>query len=202
MEHVVRVDSRLALLLVAEYQIDPFVQVSRYVVGLESHAMHAHKLSRVVFGPWRQHHVVQFDAVLFFAQVEFVGIEQKFGQFFDVGHVVFGGREPRVLHTVKHAIGQVKVSALQLQKNLRERLHAHKIGGDDHGRRVVGAVVIGRRFGARVLPLGESLVELAESVGTLGAHRLGQVAECVRRAEVKFAGLVVAENPRKDGILH
>ena len=39
-------------------------------------------------------------------------IEELWYEFPDVGHVVFGGRAPGVLHTVEHPVCQIKVAAL------------------------------------------------------------------------------------------
>ena len=54
-------------------------------------------------------------------QVKVVGVEHELWQveelwdeLLDVGHVVFGGGEPGLSHTVVHAIRQVKVTALQV----------------------------------------------------------------------------------------
>jgi len=39
-------------------------------------------------------------------------VEEFWNEFFDVGHVVLGSGQPRVLDAVEHAVGQVKVSTL------------------------------------------------------------------------------------------
>lgn len=56
-EHVAGVDSRRALLLVAEHEVDPVVQAVGHVVGLQGCAVRADELARVSAGPGREHHV-------------------------------------------------------------------------------------------------------------------------------------------------
>ena len=64
---------------------------------------------------------------------------------------------------VKHSVGQIKVSSLQMQEVLSERLQPDEVGRDDHGGGVVGAVVVGRSLGTGVVPLGEPFEELLQS---------------------------------------
>jgi hypothetical protein len=83
--------------------------------------MFAYKLVCIAFGPWRQQNVVQLNAILFYAQVEIVRVQQKFGQIEEfwrqllhIGHVVLRRTNPRILDTVEHAISQIKVAALNV----------------------------------------------------------------------------------------
>lgn len=96
------------------------------------------QLGAILFGTWliRQQRAdrtlkltrlitsVMFDFHLFLipTQIEVVGVEHELRQieelgyeFLDVGHVVFGGREPGFTHTVEHPVSQVKVTALVIQ---------------------------------------------------------------------------------------
>lgn len=57
--------------------------------------------------------------LIILTQVEVVGVEQELRQveelgdeLLDVGHVVFGGREPGFTHTVEHPVSQVKMTSL------------------------------------------------------------------------------------------
>jgi hypothetical protein len=86
MKHVGRVDSGLSLLLVAEYQVDPLVQVCRHVIGLESGAVGSDKLARVVLGPGWQDNVVQSYAALLSTQIELVRIHEKVWQVEKLGY--------------------------------------------------------------------------------------------------------------------
>lgn len=63
-EDIVGVDGRLALLLVAEYEVDPLMQVRAHVVALEGLAVHPHKLPRIPLGPRGQPYVVQLHSAL------------------------------------------------------------------------------------------------------------------------------------------
>lgn len=56
-EHVAGVDGGLALLLVAEDQVDPVVQPVGHVVRLERRAVKANELAWVTAGPWGEDHV-------------------------------------------------------------------------------------------------------------------------------------------------
>lgn len=49
-------------------------------------------------------------------QHEFRQIEELWNQLLDVGHVVFGGREPRFPDAVEHPVSQVKVTPLIVTK--------------------------------------------------------------------------------------
>ena len=138
------------------------------------------ELARVAFGPGRKDHVVQGDAALFAAQFEPVGVDQKVRQvkelgdkLLDVGHVELGGRPPGLADRVEQPVGQIEMSALQLEELLGEGLETDQIGADDHDRRVVGAVVVGTRFVVRVVQLFVALAELLEALARLGLHRLG-----------------------------
>jgi hypothetical protein len=126
------------------------MQVLRDVVALQGGP---DELAWVVLGPGRQDDVVQGHAALLAAQVEPVGVDQKVGQvkelgdqLLDVGHVELGGRPPGLTDRVEQPVGQIKVSALQLEELLGDGLQPDQVGADDHGRRVVGAVVVGARL--------------------------------------------------------
>lgn len=61
------------------------------------------------------------SSVIALTQVEVVGVEQELGQveelgdeLLDVGHVVFGGREPGLAHAVEHPVGKVEVTPLMV----------------------------------------------------------------------------------------
>ena len=64
---------------------------------------------------------------------------------------------------MKHSVRQIKMSPLEMEKVLRERLQADQVGGDDHGRGVVSAVVVRRSLGTRIVPFAESLQKLFKS---------------------------------------
>lgn len=60
-------------------------------------------------------------------QVEVVGVEQELWQveelgnkLLDVGHVVFGGREPGFTYTVEHPVCQVKMTSLVVTQTQRK----------------------------------------------------------------------------------
>lgn len=60
-----------------------------------------------------------FASMSILTQVEVVGVEHELRQveelrneLLDVGHVVFGGREPGFTHTVEHPVSQVKMTSL------------------------------------------------------------------------------------------
>lgn len=62
---------------------------------------------------------------LVLTQVEVVGVEQKLRkveelryEFLHISHVVFGSREPSLSYTVKHSVGQIKMSSLKTQIKL------------------------------------------------------------------------------------
>lgn len=119
MKHIAGVDGRLALLLKAEDEIDPFVEMCRDEVALERHAMHANELARVVLGPRRQHDIVESHAALLSAQIKSIRVDEElrqveelWNQLLDVGHVIFGRRQPTIFDAVEHTIGQIKVSTL------------------------------------------------------------------------------------------
>lgn len=66
---------------------------------------------------------------LILTQVEVVGVEQELGQIeelgdelFDVGHVVFGGREPGFTHTVEHPVSEVKMTSLVITQTQADGL--------------------------------------------------------------------------------
>ncbi len=70
---------------------------------------------------------------LILTQVEVVGVEQELGQIeklrnelLDVGHVVFGGREPGFTHTVEHSVSQVKMTSLVITQTDRQTVR-HQI---------------------------------------------------------------------------
>jgi hypothetical protein len=97
MEDIDSINCWRSLLFVAENQIDPFVEVLRHVVAFQSGPVDANEFAGVIFGPGRQQDVIQSDAALLHAQIEFVVIGQhvrqveKFrNQLLHVGHVVFG----------------------------------------------------------------------------------------------------------------
>jgi len=68
-EKVVRVFRRLALLLVAEDEVDPVVQVEGHVLALERQAVDADELGAAVVRPGRQGHVANDLTVLFDAEI-------------------------------------------------------------------------------------------------------------------------------------
>ena len=70
-------------------------------------------------------------------------------------HVVPAGALPRLLDAVEHPVRQVKVTALKVEEVLGEGLQPHEVAGDDHGRAVVGAVVIGRGVRPCVIPVAK-----------------------------------------------
>lgn len=62
---------------------------------------------------------------LVLTQVEVVRVEQKLRkveelryEFLHISHVVFGSREPSLSYTVKHSVGQIKMSSLKTQIKL------------------------------------------------------------------------------------
>ena len=57
-------------------------------------------------------------------------------------------------------IGQVKVSALEVEEVLGEGLESNKVAADDHGGAVVGAVVVGRGVRPGIVPVTVPLSEL------------------------------------------
>lgn len=68
---------------------------------------------------------------LLLTQVEVVGVEQKLrkveelrDEFLHISHVVFGSREPTLSYTVKHSVGQIKMSSLKTQMKLTCSSHA------------------------------------------------------------------------------
>ena len=68
-----------------------------------------------------------------FTEIKVVVIEQKLGQveefwneFFNISHVVFSSRQPRIFDAVEHAVGEVKVSALTTNQTSTQ-LHLHKL---------------------------------------------------------------------------
>ena len=95
-----------------------------------------------------------------------------------------------------------KKITLKLEELLSERFQTNEIGTDDHGRRVVGAVVVGTRFIVRIVPLLVALAELRQTVGCLGAHGPTEIAEGGRIVQIQFVAVVIGQNPGKDGILH
>ena len=109
-------------------------------VALQGDPVQADELARVAFGPGRKDDVVQGDVALFAAQVEPIGVDQKvrqvkeFGnQFLDVGHVELGSEPPGLADRMEQPVGQIEVSALQLEELLGEGLEMDQIGADDHG---------------------------------------------------------------------
>lgn len=52
MKHIKCLHSFLALLLVAEDQVNPLVKVSADVIALQGFAVQANKLMRITLGPW------------------------------------------------------------------------------------------------------------------------------------------------------
>lgn len=70
---------------------------------------------------------------LILTQVKVIGVEQELGQIeelgdelLDVGHVVFGGREPSFTHTVEHSVSQVKMTSLVITQRDRQMVR-HQI---------------------------------------------------------------------------
>ena len=117
MEEVDGFDGGGTLLLVAEDEIDPFVEMLRDVVALQGRAVDADEFARIVLGPGRQDDVVEGDAALLGAQVEAVAVDQHVRQveefrneLFDVGHVQFGRRRPRLAHRMEQSIGQIEMT--------------------------------------------------------------------------------------------
>lgn len=62
---------------------------------------------------------------LILTKVKVVGIEQELrkveklrDKFLHISHVVFGSREPSLSYTVKHSVGQIKMSSLKTQMKL------------------------------------------------------------------------------------
>ena len=74
----------MAGLLVAEDEVDPFVQVRGDVLALEGRAVLAHEVVRVL-GPRGQLHVAEDEAVLSRAQHETVRVAQQLGVVEEVG---------------------------------------------------------------------------------------------------------------------
>ena len=175
------------LLFAAENQVDPFVQVLRHVVAFQGGPVQPDEFAWVAFGPGRQNNVVQGDSALFAAQVEPVSVDEKVRQvkefwdeLLDVGHVELGSRPPGLSDRMEQPVSQIEMSALQLKELLGEGLETDQIGADDHGRRVVGAVVIRARLVVRIVPFLVAFAELLEALARLRSHRLGQVAESGR----------------------
>ena len=76
-EEVIGLDCLLAALLVAEYEVDPLVQVRAHMIALEGLAVLADEVLRRV-GPRRQHYVVHtLVAGLTKPQIQIIVVAKK-----------------------------------------------------------------------------------------------------------------------------
>ena len=107
-------------------------------------------------------------------------------------------------------IGQVEVSALQVEEVLGEGLESDEVAADDHGRAVVGAIVVGRGVRPGIVPVTVPLAELEIKKGiilgfnyelrnakkvifhlvqsglSLGPHGFGEISESLVVGEVEL----------------
>ena len=107
-------------------------------------------------------------------------------------------------------IGQVEVSALEVEEVLCEGLKSDEVAADDHGRAVVGAVVVGRGVCPGIVPVTVPLAELDINKGiisgfnyelgnekkvsfhlvqsglSLGPHGFGEISESLVVGEVEL----------------
>ena len=81
---------------------------------------------------------------------------------------------------------------LKLQELLGEWFQTNQIGTDNHGRRVMGAVVIRSSFIVRVIPFFVTFAELRQSVGCLGSHGPTEVTESGRVVKIQLMALAVS----------
>mmetsp|Transcript_44910 Transcript_44910/g.72132 ORF Transcript_44910/g.72132 Transcript_44910/m.72132 type:complete len:272 (-) Transcript_44910:1091-1906(-) len=84
-EHVLRLDGRLPLLLEAEDEVDPVVEVLTDVLALEGLSHDPDEAAGVVVGPRRQLHVVHLLLPLRHAEVESVGVLEKVREVVELG---------------------------------------------------------------------------------------------------------------------
>ena len=115
-------------LLVAEYEIDPLVQLARDELGLERHAIDAHEIVRAL-GPLGQLDVVDgLLLVLGAAQVEAIQVEEHLRQVEELRHQLLHVRRvalavlPRRRHRVERAVRVVELAVLHVQEDGCERL--------------------------------------------------------------------------------
>ena len=119
-EHVIRAFRLVAVLLVPEDEVDPFVDTPRHVLGLERRAVRSEKGGRVAVRPRRKDHVPELRAVPGPATERQVpDVDQKvrrWGEKLRSELLDVGGRRqhalPRLRDGVKLAIGRVVPPAL------------------------------------------------------------------------------------------
>ena len=128
--------------------------------------MNSNELPGVIFSPGRQQDVIEWLAGLFCAHVKVVAvgeelrkIEEFRNELANISHVVPTGRLPSLSNRVKHPVCQVKVSTLKVEEMLCEWFHPNQIAGDNHGRGVVGAIMVRRGVSTRVVPVSVSFLE-------------------------------------------
>ena len=89
-EHVKSIDRRLTRLLEAEDEVDPFVEMCGDVVGFERETVKTNEFLGRTVCPRRQLNVVQLEiGLLKFAEIEFVRVDQEFGQVEELGSELF-----------------------------------------------------------------------------------------------------------------
>ena len=114
-EHVESIDCRLTCLLEAEDEVDPFVKMRGDVVGFERETVKTNEFLGGAVCPRRQLDVVQREiSLLKFAEIEFIRIDQEFGQVEELGSELFHVQRriddvrPGGLKRVELSIGDVE----------------------------------------------------------------------------------------------
>ena len=142
-------DSLGSSLFVAEYQVDPLVELARHELGLQRLSVDPHKLLRSV-GPGRQLHVAHLHSVVQPAQSVAVGVDEHLRQVVELGdqllHVagVSLAVGPGTLHGAEESVGVVELPVLQGEEQAGERLQPDEPVEGEGCSGVVGAVVEGR----------------------------------------------------------
>ena len=204
-EDVIRAFRLVAVLLVPEDEVDPFVDTPRHVLGLERRAVRSEKGGRVAVRPRRKDHVPELRAVPCPATERQVpDVDQKvrrWGEKLRSELLDVGGRRqhalPRLRDGVKLAIGRVVPPALKPEVVRGSRAYEpvqHVPGGG-----VMSAVEIRRHL--RELHLPHSLPQRGEPLFVEGAHRPREVPVHRGVVEVQRLRAVVAEDPGHHGPL-
>jgi len=203
-EHVCRPDCLWPLLLVAEDQVDPLVELARDKLRLESLSVDPDKLLGTVC-PRRQLDVVHLGPVVQSAKSVVGAVDEHLWQVIELWdqllHIAcvpltVGPAGP---HAAEQPVGMVELASLQCEEHAGEGLEPDQVVEGEGRGGVVRSVV--ERGDLVVLPRVVPRLEVFPSRLVQSSNGLAQVSEVVWRAQVQFRAVIVGDDPREHRVL-